>query len=273
VTLSLLVMTPTRWRRENCERFLKSFTEATDSAELVVITDADDQDTYRDMDWGTGTHAVLDSGDTRVGTTAKVNHVASITADDYDALMYIGDDHVFTTPHWDTILLGALEGMGGTGIVYPDDRRRSDIPETVVISSDIVRALGHFAEPMLTHYYIDNVWAELGRRAGLLRYCPEVVLEHLHYTTKPAVEHDSTYRSAEELWGQSDAAAFYDWRANIMPLQVSVLRREFNPDIKWVLSRIGELCDADHGSGDSSVRDDGNCAVHDSREPVQRHFL
>ena len=43
--LSLLVMVPTRWRKENCERQLKSFAEATDSADLLYILDADDQDT------------------------------------------------------------------------------------------------------------------------------------------------------------------------------------------------------------------------------------
>jgi len=237
VTLSLLVMTPTRWRRENCERFLKSFKDATDSAHLVFITDADD-DSYDDMDWDIAGHAILDTGDERVGTTAKVNHIARVTADSYDALMYIGDDHLFSTPHWDTILMEKLEGMGGTGMLYGDDKRRTDIPEMVIISTDVVRALGHFAEPALTHYYIDNCWAELGKRAGFLRFCPEVVFEHLHYQVQPQVEHDQTYRSAEELWGQKDARAFQEWYGMAMARQVSLLRRNFNPDVQWITSVI-----------------------------------
>jgi hypothetical protein len=238
VTLSLLTMVPTRWRRENCERLLKSFTETTDSADLVFITDADD-DSYMDMDLGPATNAVLDTGHTRVGTTVKVNNVAAVAVDEYDALMYIGDDHLFSTEHWDTILLGKLEDkMGGTGMIYGDDKRRTDIPEMIIITSDIVRALGHFAEPSLSHYYIDNVWAEMGSRADLLRFCPDVVFEHLHYQVNPDVEHDQTYSSAETLWGTSDQQAFQEWRSSVMPMQVSVLRREFHPDVKWVRGKI-----------------------------------
>ncbi|HEV2354825.1 MAG TPA: hypothetical protein VGR89_11305, partial [Puia sp.] len=238
--LSLLVMVPTRWRRENCERLLKSFMEATDHAELVFITDADDQDTYADMDWGDATNAILDMGDLRVGTTAKVNHVSAVAIDDYDAFMYIGDDHLFSTPHWDTILLGELEKMGGSGMIYGDDKRRVDIPEMIVITSDVVEMLGHFAEPTLAHYYIDNVWAELGRRSGLLRYFPEVVFEHLHYQVHPEVEHDQTYVSAENLWGQADLAAFHKWRDSVMALEVAKLRRGFNRDVQWILGKV--LC-------------------------------
>jgi hypothetical protein len=238
VTLSLLMMVPTRWRRDNCERLLKSFTEATDNADLVFITDADDQDTYQDMDWGPAANEIIDSGGARIGTTVKVNHITGMHADDFDAFGYIGDDHLFTTPHWDTMLLAQLESMGGTGMVFGDDKRRNDIPETVIITSDIVKELGHFAEPTLAHYYIDNVWAELGGRANLIRYCPDVVLEHLHYQVNKSVEHDQTYCSAEDLWGTSDMEAFYAWRENVMPFEAARLRRRFSKDLDWLFSRI-----------------------------------
>jgi hypothetical protein len=237
MTLSLLTMVPTRWRRENCERQLKSFRETTDSADLLYILDDDDQDTYEDMDWGNAAHAVLKTEE-RVGTTAKVNYAVSTLFGKYDAFMYIGDDHLFSTPHWDTFLMGKLEETGGTGMLYGDDKRRIDIPETVIISADIINVLGHFAEPMLTHYYIDNVWAEIGKRAGLLRYYPEVVFEHLHYQIRPEVEHDQTYRSAETMWGQPDSKAYQEWFSTKMSPQASLLRREFNPDVKWVTSII-----------------------------------
>ena len=239
MSLSLLVMCPTRWRRENCERFLKSFIEATDTADLTFITDIDDQDTYEDMDWGVAENLIFDTQGRRAGTTLKVNYVTRLLADDYDAFMYIGDDHLFSTPHWDTILLGKLEEkMGGTGMIYGDDKRRNDIPEMIIITSDIVKELGHFAEPSLEHYYIDNVWAELGARSGLLRFCPDVVFEHLHYQVRTDVEHDQTYVSAERLWGTSDTKAYTDWRENAASLQVAQLRRRFCKDLDWLFSKI-----------------------------------
>jgi hypothetical protein len=232
-------MVPTRWRRENCERSLKSFTENTDNADIAYITDDDDQDTYEDMDWGPAMNVVFDTEGERAGTTRKVNYLTSLPGMAvYGAFMYIGDDHLFSTPHWDTLLMQRLKDMGGTGMVYGDDKRRNDIPEMVIITADIVRELGHFAEPSLAHYFIDNVWAELGGRANLIRYCPEAVFEHLHYQVRDNVEHDQTYCSAESLWGTSDMRTFYEWRENVMPFEVARLRRRFNKDLDWVLGKI-----------------------------------
>jgi hypothetical protein len=238
VTPPLLVMVPTRWRRENCERLLKSFQGATDNADLVFITDSDDQDTYEGMDWGNAIHSSIDWGDRRVGTTAKVNYIAAAEMANYHALAYIGDDHLFSTPHWDTILLKRLKDMGGTGMVYGDDKRRNDIPEMVIITADIVRELGHFAEPSLVHYYIDNAWAELGGRSNLIRYCPETVFEHLHYQVNKNVDHDQTYYFAENNWGNSDMQAYYAWRENVMPHQAAQLRRRFNKDLVWLFNQV-----------------------------------
>ena len=123
-------------------------------------------------------------------------------------------------------------------MVFGDTKRRNDIPEAVIITADIVKELEHFAEPSLAHYFNGNVWAELGGRANLIRYCPEVVFEHLHYQVNKSIEHDQTYASAEEAWGASDMQAFYAWQQNVMPFQVAQLRRKFSKDIEWLFSRI-----------------------------------
>lgn len=238
MTSPLLVMVPTRWRRENCERFLKSFTETADNADLMFISDADDQDTYEGMDWGSAVHTILDFGPSRFGNVKKMNHVAMAEAENYDAIMYIGDDNLCATPHWDTLLLEQIQDLGGTGMAYGDDKRRNDIPEHVVITTDIIRELGHFAEPSLDFYYIDNVWAELGGRSNLIRYCPDIVFEHRHYQVDPGVEHDQTYVSSENLWGRSDALAYARWRETVMPFEVARLRRKFNRDLKWLFAQI-----------------------------------
>lgn len=232
-------MVPTRNRRENCERFLKSFEEMTDDADLVFITDSDDQDSYKDMDWGSALPAMLDP---REPTAGKVNRMADTCASAYDALMFIGDDNTFATPHWDTILMKVLmEDMGGTGMVYPENGRRNDIPESIIISSDIVMHLGYFMNPGFAHYYVDNVWAMLGKRSSLLRFCPQVVVDHKHYSVDPQTPRDETYLSAEEMWGKSDSEAWQRWLATEMPGEVARLRRKFNPDLKWLFEEAVSL--------------------------------
>ena len=231
----LLVMVPTRGRRAQCERLLKSFTETATCADLLFVTDDDDRDTYAGMDWGVAAVAELAPREYLAG---KLNKTALAMADLYKVLMWLGDDCVPETPGWDKIMLDALEDLGGAGWVYPDDKRRNDVPEQWMVSSDVVKALGWFANPALNHFYLDNSIAELGKRAGLIRWCPQAVIEHLHYSVAPETEHDALYRSTEDLFGASDLAAFHEWRSAKCANEVSVLRREFSPDVKWVLSRV-----------------------------------
>ena len=233
---SLMVMVPTRGRKEQCERLLKSFRETTDNAEISFILDPDDLETYEGTDWGGAPIAVLDP---RGSLTEKLNHTASALVNDFDALMFTADDQVFRTPHWDTTMLNALEKLGGSGWVYPDDKRRNDVPEHYLASADIVKALGWFANPAVKHYRMDDSVAYLGKKSGLLGFVPEVVIEHHHYSVDREAEHDRTYSEAEETWGQDDHRAFYEWVGRVAPFELALLRRTFNKDVHWVLDRVG----------------------------------
>jgi hypothetical protein len=228
----LCVMLPTRKRPEMARRCIDSFreTRASEDTDLILVIDDDDAsyEDVTDVDKVTATRSNL---------ITAVNAAASVLAEHYDALFLAADDLAFITPGWDTLLLGALAGMGGTGIVFADGKRRHDVPEHPLISTDWVRELGHFAEPSLGHFYCDNAWAELGKRAGLIRYCPDVVIEHQHYSVCAGTVHDETYREAEEAHGAADLAAFQQWRADQMPYEVARLRRQFNKDVAWVISR------------------------------------
>jgi hypothetical protein len=234
--MTLLVIVPTRIRPGQCARLLDSFRETVKSpdTDLMFVTDGDD-DSYGEMDWGDVLHGVLEP---RAYFTEKLNVTAMAHAGLYDAIMYVGDDHVFVTPGWDDILLDALAQMGGTGWVYPDDKRRSDIPEIWLASTDLIRELGWFAPDWVGHYYCDNIIADLGVRTGLIRYVPEAVVEHKHYSVCAETSKDSLYSETEERFGKSDMEAFQQWRAEGITIQVAQLRRIFNPDIKWLLSSI-----------------------------------
>lgn len=232
---SLLVMVPTRGRRKQMERLLESYEKTSELAEMAVILDPDDESTYEGVNWGNAATMVLSPRDFLAG---KLNKVAASFVDDYDVLMWCADDHVFRTDGWDRIMLDSLAAMGGSGWVYPDDRRRSDVPEIWMCSSDVVKALGWFANPVLGHYYLDNSIAEIGKRSGLIRWCPEAVIEHLHYSVAPDTERDEVYVQTEDAFGDSDFQAFRAWQANQMHAEVALLRRNFNPDVAWVLSKV-----------------------------------
>ena len=231
----LLVMVPTRGRRAQCERLLKSFQEtASPDTDLLFITDPDDT-SYEGMVWGEAAVAELAP---REYLTGKLNKTAMAMADLYPVLMWLGDDCVPETPGWDALMLATLEELGGSGWVYPDDKRRNDVPEHWMVSSDVVQALGWFANPVLGHFYIDNSIAEIGKRAGLIRWCPEAVIRHEHYSVSSKTRRDRLYSQTEKKFGASDLAAFQEWLGNQAKNEVSVLRRHFSPDVAWVLSRV-----------------------------------
>jgi hypothetical protein len=233
----ILVMIPTKGRRQQAERLLESYEKTVGkAADLVFILDPDDEETYEGMDWGTALAGVMSP---RGSVTEKLNRTALNFADDYDALMYVRDDCVFATENWDELLTETLEAFGGTAMIQPDDRKRDDIPEIILISSDIVKELGWFANPAMGHFYIDNTWAELGKRAELLHRCPGVVIPYLHYTLGPDVAmRDDIDAETENAWGNSDLMAFRQWQSEVLPNQVSQLRRKFSKDIQWILSKI-----------------------------------
>jgi hypothetical protein len=106
----------------------------------------------------------------------------SATAPFMDRDLIIGmvnDDHRFRTPGWDNRVTEALRTPG---IAYGDDLFQGEalVCGGVFISAPIVRALGWYCLPTLEHQFVDNVWGDLGRALGVLRYLPEVVIEHLH---------------------------------------------------------------------------------------------
>ena len=120
-------------------------------------------------------------------------------------------------------MLAALDDMGGTGIVYGNDIGQGEnLPTAVVMSSDIPAALGWWFLPSCLHFFVDAVWLYLGREAGCLRYLPEVVIEHLHYS-RGASPHDQTYEDSRGAW-QHDEAAWHAWQRSGMAADVEKIR-------------------------------------------------
>ena len=219
----LMVMVPVTGRKAGAERLIRAFEETLVLADVVFILDPDDLATYEGVDWGRARTVVLDP---RGMIGPKRNYAARMFMDSYDALMCAEDDIVPGPKGWDARLMAELNAMGGTGMVYPDDDRRTDIPENVLISTDIVRALGWFCEPSHRHFWIDNVWADLGKQAGCLRLCKDVLFENFHYTMAKAgaQANDGTYSESERLNGAHDRAAYEAWRRDRMAADVATVR-------------------------------------------------
>jgi hypothetical protein len=204
----MIIIVPSRGRPERAALMVKSAktTAREPTVRVVVAVDPDDEklDEYRRV---ISDLIVLPE---RLGYSRSLNIVAYQEWDQHDILGAFGDDVIFQTRGWDHKVRKAL---ATPGIAFGDDLAHHEAhPTAVWMSTSIAKALGWLALPDCHHQYVDNAWWEIGNALGLLRYLPDVVVEHMHPAYQKA-ELDDTYRSVYSMpQAGIDHAAFMAWR-------------------------------------------------------------
>lgn len=204
----LLVIVPSRGRPRNIARLL-SAVHATRQADTHVHVAVDEDDPEASayqavMDDAGADGDVLEVGSAK-GLCAWTNEVAVRKAGSYPSLASLGDDMIPRTPGWDRALIRGIADMGGTGFTYPFDGVRQDIPEAVVMSSDIVTALGWMCLPDVAHWFCDDAWAALGKGAGCIRHLRAIAVDHVRGPADPTSAGNG--KSFE-----ADRDAYWAWR-------------------------------------------------------------
>lgn len=220
----LLIITPSRGRPKNVARLLDSVHELRQlETHVYAAVDEDDPDVdqYQYVFDKAGQDGDVLTVGSRKGLAEWTNEVAARKASDYRYLASFGDDHVPRTKGFDKALCRGIEDMGGTGFTYPWDGVREDIPEAVVMSSDIVQALGWMCLPALQHFYVDNVWADLGQQAGCIRHLRAIAVDHINAASGRTAG-DATYASSSTKL-EADQKAYHEWRAGQMARDVATI--------------------------------------------------
>ena len=220
----LLVITPSRGRPERLRKMLDACRDLSRAdTQVVVATDDDDPCSLAYRQVLRGRPGAWHYYGPRRTLCAWTNNIALSCLADFRALASFGDDHVPETPGWDALLLAALDRMGGTGIVYGDDKLMGENLATApVVSSDIVAALGHLFEPSFEHMCVDVALMDIGRGAGCLAYVPEVITRHVHWCNNGAPM-DATYAAAEAV-KEADRARYDIWREERMAGDIAKVR-------------------------------------------------
>jgi hypothetical protein len=238
LTGPMAIIVPTRSRPQSVARVVQAWrdTDAFEGAELWFVVDADDpehQAYEREMDRCTQVNASLHSLTLPawLPLVPKLNAATAHVLEWYPetvAVGFAGDDHLPRTPGWTTIYrqaLGMAGGLVGTGVVYPDDGYRQDIPTSWVMTAGIARILGGRQIPAaVEHLYCDNAVADLAGAAGCLTFLPGVLVEHMHPVAGKA-ETDEQYErvnSTEQYAG--DRRAYRRWRRDDLPRQTALIR-------------------------------------------------
>jgi hypothetical protein len=222
----LLVVVPSRGRPASAVRLLDAWdaTGAWADADLLLAVDADDPAVagYRPL---AARGARLREFETWQPMVAKLNVCAVAAAGGYFAVGFMGDDHVPVTAGWAGRYLEVLRGLG-SGMVWGDDLHRGpDLPTQWAVTSDIVRVLGRMVPAPVEHQFCDRAVLDVAEAAGCARYLPDVVVEHLHYSTGKAPK-DAGYErvNSMERW-RDDWAGYKRWRSGQFPADVAAVRR------------------------------------------------
>lgn len=198
MTAPLAVIVPTRGRPQNAARLATAFKD-TDSLNAVPVFVADEDDPelpgYRKLlDDGVLPRLMVQSRSNGRGLCAALNYAAIRYAEVYEAIGFMGDDHLPRTIGWDDRVLDALDSLEPR-IVYGNDLLQgAALPTAVFMQSRMIRAMGMMAPRVMRHLYLDNFWKELGESLNGLVYLDDVIIEHLHPVNGKA-EWDERYKA------------------------------------------------------------------------------
>jgi hypothetical protein len=207
----MLVIVPTRGRPDNVARLEQARFDTGTASPFLYVIDSDDPelDGYRAL--GLSRFVVLGSR-LRLGPT--LNEAVRRYGDRWEAIGFMGDDHLPRTEGWDRRILAALDSPDPRVVYGNDLLQGANLPTAVFMHARIARSVGYFCPPDQVHLYLDNYWKELGERLAGLVYLDDVVIEHMHPVAGKA-EWDDRYAEVNApTMDVTDRDAWLHYRAS-----------------------------------------------------------
>jgi len=197
------ILTPTRNRPANCERFIKSVyssTKTRKNVEMLFYVDEDDPaiEAYKSLHW----HAQKEyEGFKKIefvfGNPMSVSKSWNILAErcEGDVLIMGNDDLVYQTDGWDEKLDQELDQYRADKVYVAwmndgiNGEKHCAFP---IVSREWYECLGRFT-PGTFHFGYNDTWIfEVGKMLERLHYIPFIHAEHLHFSVGKS-EMDDTY--------------------------------------------------------------------------------
>jgi hypothetical protein len=216
----VLVIVPTRGRPDASVEFHKEFLQKSMISDLMFAIDEDDADSYPRID------GVLYEVNPRMGMNGTLNYVANKYSDSYKYIVFMGDDHRVRTFGWDLVM---AEKIGSLGVAYGNDLIQGQaLPTAVMMSSNIIKAIGYMAPPKQKHMYLDNFWLDLGTRLNAIHYLEDVIIEHLHFSVGKS-DMDSSYQEKNDsAIYNADKVAYDEYLSTQMDIDIDKILKCVN---------------------------------------------
>ena len=189
----MLVIVPTRGRPQRIMEFYNFFINNSEVSDLCLGIDDDQVEMYpKDLD------AIYEINP-NMKLCPKLNLISAKYLDKYKYICFMGDDVRTNTKGWDKMLIEPLKDK--IGITYGNDLLNgAGLPNTIVVNSEFIKELGFMSPPGIEHFFIDNFYRDTGYVLGILKYFPDVILEHMHPSAGKS-QIDETYMSSAGIPG------------------------------------------------------------------------
>ena len=201
--MKISILTPTRNRPNNCERFIKSIYNTTwerGAVELLFYVDNDDPalGSYRSLEKHckkeyVGFHDVRFIAGKPQSVSISWNNLAAECTG--DVIIMGNDDLVYQTDGWDNILEKELEQYEQDKIYvawFEDKINGEKHCAFPIVSREWYNCLGRFTPGCFNFGYNDTWIFEVGKLLDRCHFIPSVVVEHLHFSQGKS-EMDDTY--------------------------------------------------------------------------------
>ncbi len=198
-----MLIIPSRGRPHNFQRLITACLETGAREPAWVRLDEDDVSLaqYLALDMPDGWKTIIGPRQ----PLSEVYNEAYRAMPETDHCGFLADDVVPETPGWAEALIAAA-GLDGMAVPAGGDTT-GGCPH-FVLGGELVRSMGWLSLPGLDRLYIDTVWAEIAEQRGVLRYLPEVVLSHRHFSSGKAL-FDQTYRKKKKV---EDRLIYETWK-------------------------------------------------------------
>ena len=245
---TISILTPTRNRPNNCERFIKSINATAlkhERIELLFYVDDDDPslEAYKSL------AAHCDSEyrhfgkiDFTFGEPISVSRSWNIIANKASGYLLImgNDDLIYRTPTWDRELIQNLAvrykqpyGYDPYWVAWFNDGINADrhcaFP---IISREWYKTVGYFAPGCYHFGYNDTHVFDIAKQLNRTHYIGNILVEHMHFS-KGKSEMDDTYarnrtQSKGNLYAKDKAIFNSDNQKNLRKENANEIRSEIN---------------------------------------------
>lgn len=233
--MRLCVILPSKGRPQQCKEALDSIRDTSlGFADALVIVPQDESAAYRsaifdrDDDFRVGVEMIHDPFNR--GITRVLNNGYAHILGEYDAVMFGADDVRWRTNGWAKMFLDALIESNG-GVVFGNDLiHGEELPTHWCVSDQLIQAVGYFALPQLRHICVDVFWKDVGNRLGKLKYLPDVVVEHLHFSVEKSA-YDSVYKENNNHGSYHADVDTYDaYATHVLPHEIERIKEFWRVD-------------------------------------------